>query len=168
MNWLEISPDNCSVGRTLALVGEKWTLLVLREVFHGVHRFDELQGHLGVSAALLSDRLRKLTDAGILETRPYREPGQRPRIEYAATRKGWDLFPALVALMQWGDTYAADPDGPLLLLHHEGCDAPARVVVTCDEHGPLRGPGTVAATFGPGARRVDGTTPPLAPPRPLT
>ncbi len=99
----------CSMARTLEVVGEWWTLLVLREVFQGVRRFDGIQGELGIARNILTVRLRTLVAHGILERRRYQE---RPaRDEYRLTPKGLDLYPVLVALMQWGDRYAAGPNG---------------------------------------------------------
>ncbi|MFD4690868.1 winged helix-turn-helix transcriptional regulator [Streptomyces sp. NPDC058463] len=131
MEWLETSTENCPVQRTLDIVGEKWTLLILRDAANGVRRFDDFHQHVGLSEAVLSDRLRKLTAAGIMRTVPYREPGRRTRQEYRLTRKGWELWPVLVALRQWGETYAVDPEGPVLDLRHSACGAPVRVVVEC-------------------------------------
>ncbi|SME88800.1 helix-turn-helix domain-containing protein [Streptomyces sp. Amel2xC10] len=155
MEWLEASTENCPVQRTLDIVGEKWTLLILRDAAAGVRRFDDFHRHIGLSEAVLSDRLRKLTAAGILTTVPYREPGSRSRNAYRLTRKGWDLWPVLVALRQWGDMYAPEPDGPVLDIRHEECGAPVRVVVECStENVPLT-PRDVSARPGPGARRRD-------------
>src|SRR3977135_3779743 len=103
VNWLEMSTDNCSIQRTLGVVGEKWTLLIIRDAMNGVRRFDDFRRHVGLSEPVLADRLRKLVAADILETRPYRAEGQRSRLEYRLTDKGLDLHAALVALMQWGD-----------------------------------------------------------------
>ncbi|MEU5198287.1 winged helix-turn-helix transcriptional regulator [Streptomyces scabiei] len=156
MEWLEVSTDNCPVQRTLDVVGEKWSLLILRDAANGVRRFDDFRRHMGLSEAVLSDRLRKLTAAGILTTVPYRDPGSRARNEYRLTRKGWDLWPVLIALRQWGETYAADPAGPVLDLHHSDCGAPVRMVVECAaEHSALT-PRDVTARPGPGARRRSG------------
>jgi DNA-binding HxlR family transcriptional regulator len=154
MEWLEASTENCPVQRTLDVVGEKWTLLILRDAATGVRRFDDFRRHIGLSDAVLSDRLRKLTAAGILRTVPYQEPGSRSRNEYRLTRKGWDLWPVLVALRQWGEAYDPDPMGPVLDLHHAECGAPVRVVVECsDDHASLT-PRDVTARPGPGARRL--------------
>ena len=131
MNWLELDTENCPVQRTLNLVGEKWSLLIIREAVNGVRKFDDFHGHLAVSEAVLADRLRKLLAAGILETRPYQPPGGRTRHEYRLTAKGWDLWPIIMSLMQWGDKYVADPQGPLLDVRHAECGAPVRVVVEC-------------------------------------
>lgn len=152
MEWLEVSTENCPVQRALDVVGEKWTLLIVRDAANGVSRFDEFRRHMGMSDAVLSDRLRKLTASGILETVPYREPGSRTRYAYRLTRKGWDLFPVLVALRQWGETYAPDPDGTVLDIRHAECGSPVRAAVTCDKEGVALTPRDVVAKPGPGAR----------------
>ncbi|MDZ7883972.1 MAG: helix-turn-helix domain-containing protein [Mycobacterium sp.] len=131
MNWLALDTENCPVQRTLNVVGEKWSLLIIREVVNGVRRFDDFHDHLAVSEAVLADRLRKLVASGILVTRPYQPPGGRTRNEYRLSDKGWDLWPIIMSLMQWGDKHAADPQGPLLDVRHADCGAPVRVVVEC-------------------------------------
>lgn len=152
MKWLETSTENCSIQRTLGVVGEKWTLLILRDAVNGVTRFDDFRRHVGLSEAVLADRLRKLVRHGILRTRPYQEPGSRTRHEYRVTAKGWDLYPALVALMQWGDKYAADPEGPPIEVLHRDCGAPVEAVVHCSrEHVPLT-PRDAEIRRGPAAR----------------
>ncbi|MFI2457639.1 winged helix-turn-helix transcriptional regulator [Streptomyces sp. NPDC019539] len=153
MDWLEFSTDNCSVQRTVDLVGEKWSLLILRDAVNGIRRFDHFRRHVGLSEAVLADRLRKLVAAGILETTPYRDPGNRTRHEYRLTAKGWDLWPVLVALMQWGDKHAADPGGPSVTVRHTGCGAPVRLTVGCDEGHHALAPRDVTATPGPSASR---------------
>ena len=105
MEWIEASSENCPVGMTIDLLGEKWMLLIVRDAVNGVARFEDFRRHLGVSDAVLADRLRKLVEAGILEKRPYQEPGRRPRAEYGPTAKGWDLMPVLLAYKQWGETH---------------------------------------------------------------
>ncbi|GGV57397.1 winged helix-turn-helix transcriptional regulator [Streptomyces massasporeus] len=151
MEWLEASTENCPVQRTLDVVGEKWTLLILRDAVNGVRRFDDFRRHIGLSEAVLSDRLRKLVAAGILKTVPYREPGSRSRNEYRLTRKGWDLWPVLMALSQWGQLHALGPEGPLLDLRHADCDAPVRVVVECCADHAALAPGDVTVRLGSGA-----------------
>jgi DNA-binding HxlR family transcriptional regulator len=149
-----MSTENCSIQRTLDLVGEKWTLLILRDAVNGVTRFDDFHRHVGLSETVLADRLRKLVRHGIVGTRPYREPGSRTRHEYHVTAKGWDLYPALVALMQWGDKYAADPGGPPVEVLHRDCGAPVEAVVHCSrEHLPLT-PREAEVRPGPTARRT--------------
>src|SRR5690349_16035247 len=93
--------QNCSISRSLDVLGEKWTLLVIREAFYGVQRFDDFIRALGCGRAILSDRLKSLTDVGVLERVDYREEGQRPRASYRLTAMGRDLFPALLSLSQW-------------------------------------------------------------------
>lgn len=127
-------------------------LLILRDAINGVRRFDDFHRHIGLSEAVLSDRLRKLTSAGILKTVPYQEPGNRSRNEYRLTRKGWDLWPVLAALQQWGQTHAPDPEGLVLDVRHADCDAMVRVVVECSTEHVALTPGEVIARPGPGAR----------------
>jgi DNA-binding HxlR family transcriptional regulator len=149
---LQYSDENCSIKGTLEIVGEKWSLLVLREAFFGIRRFDDFHRALGCARNLLSERLAKLVDQGVLERVAYQEPGQRRRHEYRLTEKGLDLQPALVALMQWGDRWTADPDGPSVEVLHLGCGAAVRAVLACEHgHGTLA-PRDTEAVPGPGAR----------------
>ncbi|WP_436772440.1 winged helix-turn-helix transcriptional regulator [Yinghuangia sp. YIM S09857] len=131
LGWLAIDAENCPVRRTLDVVGEKWSLLILRDAVNGVRRFDDFRRHVGMSDAVLSDRLRKLTASGLLETRPYREPGARSRLEYRVTAKGWELWPVLLALKQFGDRHHGDPAGLMLEIRHTDCGAPVHVTVAC-------------------------------------
>lgn len=149
MNWLEVDTAACSIARTLDVIGEKWTLLVLREAFNGVRRFDDIQRHLGVPRPVLSNRLQTLVDQGLLRRVPYREQGQRARHEYRLTGTGLDLYPALVALMQWGDQHAADPVGPPVRLGHERCGRPVHAAVVC-ECGEVVSAREVTVEPGPG------------------
>ncbi|MBF6061487.1 helix-turn-helix transcriptional regulator [Nocardia terpenica] len=143
---------NCSIRNTLDIVGEKWTLLVLRESFYGVRRFDEFQRALGCARNILSARLKTLVDEGLLRPESYREPGSRPRTEYRLTRKGVELFPVLVALMQWGDRWTADPAGPPVLISHRDCGEHVGVELRCAAgHGPVHARDIELAP-GPGAR----------------
>ena len=106
--------------RALEYIGEHWTLMVLREALYGVRRFEQMQAHLGVARNILTERLGRLVEGGIMERIPYREAGQRTRHEYRLTAKGADLLPALIALSQWGDRYHPHPKGrPLMLRHRE-------------------------------------------------
>ncbi|MEU6141861.1 helix-turn-helix domain-containing protein [Streptomyces sp. NPDC047081] len=155
MKWLEMSTENCTVQRTLDLVGEKWTLLILRDAFNGVRRFDDLRRHVGLSEAVLADRLRKLVAAGILKTVPYQEEGSRTRQEYRLTGKGRDLWPVIVALRQWGETYVGSPEGPILDIRHSDCGSAVRVVVECAEEHAALSPREVTVRPGPGARPRD-------------
>jgi DNA-binding HxlR family transcriptional regulator len=117
------------------LLGERWTILVLRESFNGVRRFDDIQQNTGAPRQVLSARLAHLVENGVLRRVPYQEPGQRQRYEYRLTDKGLDLYPVLVGLLQWGDKYLADNEGPSLTLTHKGCGEPIRVTMMCaDDH----------------------------------
>lgn len=127
----DYSAENCSIARTLEIVGEKWTLLVLREAFYGMRRFADFHRALGCARNLLSARLKTLVEHGILTQQDYREPGSRPRSEYVLTNKGLELFPALLALLQWGDRWTADPQGPAVIIRHRGCDEPIDVQLRC-------------------------------------
>lgn len=123
--------DNCSVAAALEEVGTRSALLMLREAFYGTRRFDEFARRVGITDAAAATRLSQLVDRGLLERRPYREPGQRTRQEYRLTQKGRDLFVALVALMDWGDRYLAPAAGPAVLLSHRDCGAPVHATVVC-------------------------------------
>lgn len=129
MEWLDTSTANCSIQATLDVIGEKWTVQVLREVFNGVRRFDDMHRHIGVSEPILADRLRKLVEADVLRTEPYREPGKRSRNQYRLTPKGRDLLPVLLSLLQWGDEYYAGPAGPPLVVRERASGKPVEVVV---------------------------------------
>jgi DNA-binding HxlR family transcriptional regulator len=129
----------CSVAGTLAVVGEKWSLLVLREAFLGVRRFADFQRTLGAPRAVLSERLATLVAEGILARVPYRAEGERQRHEYRLTSKGLDLYPTLVALMEWGDRYLCDDGIAPLELRHRECGAPVRLDLVCEEGHTLSG-----------------------------
>lgn len=154
MQWLEYDTDNCSIQRTMDVVGEKWTLLVLREAFNGVRRFDQIRDHVGVSDPVLADRLRKLVSAGVLFATPYREPGRRARNEYRLTEKGLDLYPVMIALMRWGDRHCADPSGPSVQVTHSECGEPLEAVVACQAGHQIGSAREVKAIPGPGAHPV--------------
>lgn len=117
---------DCSIARSLDLIGEWWTLLVVRDVFFGLHRFDAIRDDLGISRNILTDRLNTLVDGGVLERRPI-EGGHH---EYHLTQKGRDLYPVLLAIMQWGDTWQAPDGAPRVLLHECGHVGPAQLTCT--------------------------------------
>jgi DNA-binding HxlR family transcriptional regulator len=152
MDWRDQSPENCSVARTLEVIGEKWTILVLREVFNGLRRFDEMQRHLGIPRPILSDRLSWLVDHGVVTRTEYREPGQRTRHEYRLTDKGRDLQVVLLSLMEWGDRYRADPSGPARVVHHRGCGEPLHVELVCAAGHTVTSAREILGDRGPGAR----------------
>ncbi|MGD9999820.1 MAG: winged helix-turn-helix transcriptional regulator [Ilumatobacteraceae bacterium] len=111
--------DHCSIAGALEALGDEWSVLVLRELFFGVRRFNEIQHDLGISRSVLAERLTRLVDAGVVKVVPYREPGQRERHEYRLTRAGVGLLPAMIALMQWGDQHVNGGAGPVELRHRD-------------------------------------------------
>jgi DNA-binding HxlR family transcriptional regulator len=123
--------SRCSIAGALSVVGEKWSLLVLREAFLGVRRFADFHRTLGAPRAVLTDRLGTLVEQGLLTRVPYQAEGERQRHEYRLTAKGRDLYPTLIALMAWGDTYLADEGRAPLVLQHRECGAPVRVELVC-------------------------------------
>jgi DNA-binding HxlR family transcriptional regulator len=152
MRLTSLSELNCSIAKTLDVVGEWWTLLILRDAYRGIRRFDDLQASLGVARSVLTARLHKLTDEGILERHRYSD--HPPRYEYRPTDKGRALFPVIAALMQWGDTWKPGPDGPPTILVHDTCGHAMHPILTCPH---CRGDVTPANTHsepGPGARRA--------------
>src|SRR5256885_11619084 len=112
MKWAEYDSRACSVARTVEVLGDRWTLLVLRDIFNGIRRFADLSAHLGVARDVLAKRLALLVEEGLIRRVPYQEPGARTRYEYPLTDAGRDLPPALLAPMDWGDRYPAPPAGP--------------------------------------------------------
>lgn len=154
MERKSFSDMDCSVAQCLEVVGEWWSMLVVRDVFLGVTRFEDLQRRLGISRNILQQRLEKLVGAGVLEKVPYCE---RPlRYEYRLTAKGRDLWPVLTAMRQWGDRYAA-PAGPPVQLRHKGCGElaePASVCGSCGEAVQARDYTTVFNRGSAPARRA--------------
>ena len=139
---------NCSVAQCLEVVGEWWTMLIVRDAFLGVRRFDDFQSRLGISRNILTTRLATLVEAGVLERVPYRE---RPlRHEYRLTVKGRDLWPVLTTMREWGDRWAA-PDGAPLELVHDACGEPMVLALTCNACGEPVDSSSVRAHPGPGA-----------------
>jgi DNA-binding HxlR family transcriptional regulator len=144
--------DTCSIARTLDLIGDRWTLLVLRDVANGVRRFDELAGHLGIARNVLSGRLARLAEAGLVERTAYREPGERERYEYRLSGAGRELMPILVAFMGWGDRHLAGPEGPPAVLRHADCGAPVKVELSCENGHQLGDRPRLRVEPGPGHR----------------
>ncbi len=144
--------QTCSIARSLELVGERWTLLVVREIFHGRRKFSEMQRSLGVARNVLTARLQRMVDEGILERRPYSE---RPeRYEYFLTEKGLDLWPVMIALMYWGDKYEPATDGPPSIVVHKECGGridDRRICTKCGKHLEVR---EAKAIDGPGIKKA--------------
>jgi DNA-binding HxlR family transcriptional regulator len=143
-----LQQQNCSIARTVAVLGERWTLVILREAFNRRRRFEDIQRDLGIARNILADRLQTLVAEGILERRAYQ---QRPeRFEYRLTDKGRDLYPVLIALMRWGDRYTAGEAGPPVELIHEPCGQHTQPQLVCDHCGEPIDPRDIRARAGPG------------------
>jgi len=139
----------CSIARTLEVLGERWTLLVIRDVFNGRRRFDQIQENLGVARNVLSTRLALLVDEGILEKRPYQ---QRPaRYEYFLTEKGLDLWPVMISLLDWGDHHLSVDAGPPMLIRHKRCGGRVDGRGYCERCGERLGARDAYTEHGPGA-----------------
>jgi DNA-binding HxlR family transcriptional regulator len=131
MKWNELEQERCSVARTVSVIGDRWTLLILRDCFLGVRRFEDFQQRLKISRPMLVDRLRKLVDGGVLKKVAYQESPLRH--EYRLTPKGKELHPVLMALVHWGDTHMAGKAGRPLLHRHESCGHLFKPVMVCSE-----------------------------------
>ena len=151
---LDYDTANCAIGAAVGILGERPTFLVLREAFNGVRRFDDMQRRTGMPRQVLSQRLARLVAEGLLRKVRYQESGQRSRDEYRLTDKGLDLYPVLVALMEWGDRYAGGADGPPVLLRHRDCGEPVRLQLTCAAGHVLESAREVTPVPGPAARKI--------------
>jgi DNA-binding HxlR family transcriptional regulator len=152
MRLTSLEDWNCSIARTLDVVGEWWTLLILRDAFLGTRRFDDFQSSLGLARSVLTARLQKLTEHGVLERRPYSE--HPPRYEYHLTAKGRALFPVIASMLRWGDDWAPAPGGPPRILVHDSCGQITQPVLTCPHcHGEVSAANTHSEP-GPGSQRA--------------
>lgn len=131
MRWRSVKDLNCSVARTLAVVGERWTMLILRDAFLGRRRFDEFQRSTGIARNILATRLRALVRDGIFE----RTAAADGRVEYRLTRKGLELYPVMAAMLKWGDTWLCDEKGPPMTLVHRTCGARTTPSLVCSHCG---------------------------------
>lgn len=147
---------NCSIAKTLEIVGEWWTLVVVRHAFLGIHRFDDFVERLGISRNVLTDRLDTLVSAGILERRAYDEP--RGRYDYLLTDKGRALWPVLVTLRQWGDEWVTGAGNEPLLLEHRDRGHRTTALLTCDVCGEPLDARSVRTVDGPGTRLHERST----------
>lgn len=150
MNTLLGKDDRCSVARSLEVLGEKWTLLIVRETFLGRSRFSEIQSSLGIAKDVLTNRLAGLVEHGVLERRTYREEGARERYEYALTPVGHDLAHVMAALSQWGDRYRPTEAGPSRVYIEVATGEPVSVGYTSAD-GRALSAAEVTVVPGPGA-----------------
>ncbi|HJP79595.1 MAG TPA: helix-turn-helix domain-containing protein [Pseudonocardiaceae bacterium] len=138
----------CSIARTMDLLGDWWTPLVLRECFYGVRRFDEFQQSLGIARNTLADRLRRLVDEGLLVKQPYQH--EPVRYDYVLTDKGRDFFGVLAAMSRWGDRWLAGDEGAPIVFRHESCGHDTHAEVVCAECGEPMTAADTTARPGPG------------------
>ena len=146
-------PDQvCSIARSLEVIGERWTLLILRDALLGAERFEEFQDKLGIASNVLTNRLKLLCDEGVLERLPDEKRPGRPR--YVLTDKGRELAPALIVLIKWGDRHYPTPGGPPRLTRHAGCGGNVGADFRCERCGQHAGRGEIELPPGPGAPRT--------------
>ncbi|MGH3494899.1 MAG: winged helix-turn-helix transcriptional regulator [Sciscionella sp.] len=148
MQRTNFSDMACSIARTLDVIGESWSPLVLRDVWVGMNRFDQLQADLGISRKVLAERLAHLVEQGVLERRPY---DARPRYEYHLTAKGTELVDLLMVMVRWGDKWLAGAAGPPVLYRHHACGEISNVDPRCAHCGEPMHAGDVDLLPGPGA-----------------
>lgn len=150
MKWEDIGNLNCSVARTLSVIGDRWTMLVLRNAFLGTRRFDDFQGQLGMTRHVLAERLSRLVESGVLRKEAY----QQNRFEYRLTRKGKALYPVVLAMTAWGDAWMDDGRGPPLLYVHKDCGQTMTPTLVCSCCGKPVGSHDIIPMAGPGLQRA--------------
>src|ERR1700730_11255364 len=164
MRWNELGQEACSIARTVSVIGDRWTLLILRDCFLRIRRFENFQERLGITRPILADRLRKLVDAFVLIKVPYR---QRPgRYEDRLTPKGGDHYPIIMAVVHWGDVHTAGKKGRPVLHTHDLCGKDFDPVMVCSECGELVVAKQVRVHRGPGAKSPRNLPPGAVPPGP--
>jgi DNA-binding HxlR family transcriptional regulator len=141
--------QSCSIAGALEVVGERWSLLIVRDILLGLRRYDELQAHLGIARNVLQTRLQRLQEHGVIERVPYQQHPMRH--EYRLTEKGLDLWPTIVALMKWGDRYATPEGGPAVLIEHRGCGGSVDEHRICERCGAKLKARDAVGRPGPGA-----------------
>ncbi|MGP0059684.1 MAG: winged helix-turn-helix transcriptional regulator [Beijerinckiaceae bacterium] len=149
MKWESLEEETCSLARTVAVIGDRWTLLILRECFLRVRRFEEFQSKLGITRHLLAERLKKLVRFGVLRRIPYQTSPTRH--EYILTQKGLDLYPIIMAIVHWGDIHMVDERGRPLLHEHKMCGRTFDPIMVCSECGEPLNARQVHTHAGPGA-----------------
>lgn len=148
MKWNELSQMPCSVARTLAVIGDRWTLMILRDAFLGVRHFDDFQASLGISRTIVSDRLATLVREGVLHRPPETTAKRRA---YRLTEKGLELFPVVMAIVDWGNRHYAGAAGPPLIHHHESCGYDMNSIAACSHCHEVLDPRAVTVRINPAA-----------------
>jgi DNA-binding HxlR family transcriptional regulator len=161
MRWNELADERCSIARTVSVIGDRWTLLILRDCFLGIRRFEAFEARLGITRHILADRLKKLVDEGVLKKVPYHD--RQVRYEYRLTQKGLDLYPVLMGIVHWGDTYMAGDEGRPVLHRHLACGHDFDPVLVCSVCRQPVDPREVRVALGPGASAADEPPVPSAP-----
>lgn len=146
MKWDDLGQEPCSVARSVAVIGDRWTLMILRDCFLGVRRFEGFQERLGISRTIIAERLKLLTAEGVLKRVAYQEAPVR--YEYRLTQKGFDLYPVIMAVVDWGDRHYADERGPPILRRHKACGCDFHPVMSCSECGETLDARAVEARAG--------------------
>jgi DNA-binding HxlR family transcriptional regulator len=166
MQWNNLEDEACSLARTVSVIGDRWTLLILRDCFLRIRRFEDFQTRLGVTRPILASRLRKLVDDFVLAKVPYQE---RPlRYEYRLTQKGLDLYPIVMSIVHWGDVHMSGKKGRPLLHQHLSCGKDFDPVMICSQCGEPLDPKRVHAHRGPGARSPQHLPPASGSKKPVT
>lgn len=148
MKWQALSEQTCSIARTLSVLGDRWTMMVVRNAFLGIRRFDDFQANLGITRHVLSDRLKRLVEHDILKKMPYHD--RQERFEYRLTDKGRDLYPILLTLAAWGDKWMDEGNGPPIEYFHLSCEHKFTPLLVCSEcREPVQARG-VKPLVGPG------------------
>jgi DNA-binding HxlR family transcriptional regulator len=150
MRAAELAEERCSIARPASLLGDRWTLVILRQCFNGIKRFEDFQSTLGISRSLLSERLGRLVDAGVLRREPYKD-AVRTRDRYRLTEMGLDLYPVLIALRDWGDRYL-EGDCPPVEIRHRDCGGEPTLELRCDKCGEEVGAKDAEIIPGPGLK----------------
>ena len=135
MKWSDLGDQACSVARSVAVIGDRWTLMVLRDCFLGVRRFEDFERRLGISRSIIADRLKRLVEEGVLRREAYQD--HPVRREYRLTDKGLALHPVMMAIVHWGDVHYAGEAGPPLIHRHRVCGCDFQPVQTCSECGEV-------------------------------
>jgi DNA-binding HxlR family transcriptional regulator len=152
MRHEQLLDSNCAISRTGAILGERWVFAILRAAYLRARTFEDYLEATGIARNVLADRLRRLVDFGILERRPYEESAKRQRSEYRLTDAGLDLYPVIVAMMEWGNKHGGFIDGPPMLLRHRTCGEVTHPKLTCDHCGEEVLAREVEPMAGPGAK----------------
>ncbi|MCF6288217.1 MAG: helix-turn-helix transcriptional regulator [Proteobacteria bacterium] len=152
MRWSEIQDIPCSIAKSLAVIGDRWTLLIIRDCFLGTKRFDDFQKQIGVTRHVLSDRLNKLVEAQVLQKFEYQN--KPTRYEYCLTQMGKDIFPIIISLAQWSNKWILAEDEVAIVYKHLQCDTITHAVMGCSNCGEEINPRDILPVFGPGFEKI--------------